>query len=414
MISVFSGRKIRFASLSKSGILTPGMNIKTPRLVLVCSLLAAGAQILSAQQAPAPAAPAPTAPATIGAIGPKIQFQTPVYDFGKVKSGEPVKYTFIFTNTGDELLILTNVQPSCGCTTAGDWSRQVEPGKTGTIPVQFNSANYGGQVLKTVTVTSNDKTQPSVGLQLKGTVWKPVDVQPQFAVMTIPAETQSNVTTKVHIVNNMEEPITLQAPESSNKGFTAELKTNTVGKDFEMIITASPPFEQPTLQGQITLKTSSTNVPTLSVTAWANVQQSVVVSPPQVMLPAGPLANKQTVSLAIQNNSSKPLKLTEPVIDAKGVEVTITEPNPGRSFTATLNFPQGFEMAQGTKAEFSVKSDNPKFAVIKVPVTQMAKPVIAPVAAQPARVVPLAPGGATPVKTSASSPAATATKASGQ
>jgi hypothetical protein len=183
-----------------------------------------------------------------------------------------------------------------------------------------------------------------------------------------------------------------------------------VGKDFEMIITASPPFEQPTLQGQITLKTSSTNVPTLSVTAWANVQQSVVVSPPQVMLPAGPLANKQTVSLAIQNNSSKPLKLTEPVIDAKGVEVTITEPNPGRSFTATLNFPQGFEMAQGTRAEFSVKSDNPKFAVIKVPVTQMPKPVATPVPSQSSTIVPLSPG-----RTLATNlPAATAAKTSGQ
>jgi hypothetical protein len=386
------------------------MKMMTVKSTFICGLLFAGTEILSAQQAPAPAAPAPTAPVTIGAIGPKIQFQTPVYDFGKVKSGDPVKHTFIFTNTGDELLILTNVQPSCGCTTAGDWSRQVEPGKTGTIPVQFNSANYGGQVLKTVTVTSNDKTQPSVGLQIKGTIWKPVDVQPQFAVMTIPADTQSNVTTKVHIVNNMEEAITLQAPESSNPKFTAELKTNTLGKDFEMTITASPPFEQPNLQGQITLKTSSTNVPTVSVTAWANVQQAVAVSPPQIMLPAGPLANKQTISVAIQNNGANPLKLTEPVIDAKGVEVAITEPNPGRSFTATLNFPQGFEMAQGTKAEFSVKSDNPKFAVIKVPVTQLPKPVATPAAPQSSGIVPLSPGRTLPTNL----PAATAAKTSAQ
>src|SRR5438094_63322 len=198
------------------------MKMMTVKSTFICGLLIAGTEMLFAQQAPVPAPTAPTSPVTIGAIGPKIQFQTPVYDFGKVKSGDPVKYTFIFTNTADELLILTNVQPSCGCTTAGDWSRQVEPGKTGTIPVQFNSANYGGQVLKTVTVTCNDKTQPSVGLQLKGTVWKPIDVQPQFAVMTIPSDTQSNVTTRVHIVNNMEEAITLSAPESGNQKFTAE------------------------------------------------------------------------------------------------------------------------------------------------------------------------------------------------
>src|SRR5215813_14629893 len=139
-------------------------------------------------------------------VGPKIEFEKPVYDFEKVKSGELVKHTFIFTNTGDSLLIVSNVQPSCGCTTAGDWSHQVEPGKTGTIPVQFNSANYNGQVFKTVTVTSNAKNQPTVGLQIKGTVWKPIEVNPQFAVLSVPPDAQTNVSTVVNIINNMEEP----------------------------------------------------------------------------------------------------------------------------------------------------------------------------------------------------------------
>src|SRR5438093_7343951 len=193
------------------------MKMMTAKSTLVCWLLVTGANFGCAQQTPTlPAAPV-TAPAATSA-GPTIQFQTKVYDFGKVKSGEPVKYTFIFTNTGDAVLILTNVQPSCGCTTAGEWSHQVEPGKTGTIPVQFNSANYGGQVVKTVTVTSNDKSQPSVGLQIKGTVWKPIDVNPAFAVMTIPAEAQTNIKTKVHIVNNIEEEVKLFAPERNING----------------------------------------------------------------------------------------------------------------------------------------------------------------------------------------------------
>src|SRR2546425_1047371 len=381
------------------------MKMMTAKYTFVFWLLATETGFLPAQQISPPPAPPAAVPAATNA-GPKIQFQTPVYDFGKIKSGEPVKYTFIFTNTGDAVLILANVQPSCGCTTAGEWSHQVEPGKTGTIPVQFNSANYGGQVLKTVTVTSNDKGQPSFGLQVKGTVWKPIDVQPTFAVINIPPDTQTNMTTKVHIVNNMEELITLSAPESNNKSFTAELKTNTVGKDFEVVITASPPFEQPNLQGQITLKTSSTNAPVLSVTAWANVQQAVVVSPPQVMLAAGPLANKQTVSIMIQNNSANAMQLSEPKVDTQGVEVALAEPNPGRSFTATLNFPQGFELAQGAKAEFSVKSDNPRFPLIKAPVPQMAKPVAIPVAPQPAGIIPLSPGRTLPTNLPANPPAA--------
>src|SRR5438093_11945731 len=59
-------------------------------------------------------------------VGPRIQFEQPDYDFGKVSSGESVKHTYTFTNTGDALLEVSAVHPSCGCTTAGEWSKEVE------------------------------------------------------------------------------------------------------------------------------------------------------------------------------------------------------------------------------------------------------------------------------------------------
>src|SRR5262249_43504547 len=131
--------------------------------------------------APTPAAPAPATPEVAGK-GAKIQFATPIYDFGRVQAGEMVKYTYIFTNIGEETLEVSNVQPSCGCTTAGDWTKSVTPGGTGKVNVQFNSANFNGPVLKTVTVTSNEKQKPVTVLQLKGTVWKPIELVPQYTV----------------------------------------------------------------------------------------------------------------------------------------------------------------------------------------------------------------------------------------
>ena len=91
--------------------------------------------IAEARQTSAPPA---SAAAITNAIGPKIQFETQLYEFGRVRAGDPVKYTYVFTNTGDALLVLNNVQPQCGCTAAGEWTKQVEPGQTGKIPIQFN------------------------------------------------------------------------------------------------------------------------------------------------------------------------------------------------------------------------------------------------------------------------------------
>src|SRR5262245_50102302 len=243
-----------------SVIMSAGMK-KFTNLVSTFTLLLAGTTLVSAQQppvAPVSTPPAPADPAAViaavTAIGPKIAFETPLYDFGKVKSGEMIKHTFVFTNTGDEVLILTNVQPSCGCTTAGEWSRQVEPGKTGTIPVQFNSANYNGQVLKTITVTSNDKGQPTFGLQLKGTVWKPIEVNPQFAAMNVPAESQEPARAEVRIVNNTDEHFDVFPPEVNNKSFTATLKTNTASKEYVVAIATVPPLEAGNVQATVTLK----------------------------------------------------------------------------------------------------------------------------------------------------------------
>src|SRR5438552_12990450 len=141
--------------------------------------------------------------------GPKIQFAEMVYDFGKVSSGELVKHTFVFTNIGTATLEIKDVRPGCGCTTAGTWDKMVEPGKTGSIPLQFNSANFGGTVMKQATVTCNDPSQSNVVLQIKGTVWKAIEIAPSMAVFNVSSEAQTNDTKIVRIVSNLEEPLVL-------------------------------------------------------------------------------------------------------------------------------------------------------------------------------------------------------------
>lgn len=356
------------------------------RLSLVFSIAGLSVAALADQPATPPAPLTAATDAGANVSGAKIAFATPVYDFGKVKSGDPVKYTYVFTNTGTAALEVSHVQPSCGCTTAGDWTHKVDPGETGTIAVQFNSANFNGPVFKTITVTSNDKSQPSFGLQLKGTVWKPIEVTPQFAVMNISSDSETGAVSTVRIVNNMEEPITLSPPESNNKTFTAELKTTQPGKEFQLLITASPPLAAGNVQGQISLKTSSTNMPVISITTWANVQPPITIMPPQVTLPAGPLtAKSSTPAVTIQNNSASPLTLSEPAVNLKDVDVQIKELQPGHQFSALLTFPEGFEMPAGQLVELTIKSSNPHTPVIKVPITQTqrAVPPAAPVKATP-------------------------------
>src|SRR2546426_11032047 len=94
----------------------------------------AGSSALFGQGAPAPATTKPK--------GPHIDFAETSFDFQKVFPTDKPVHEFIFTNSGDAMLEISDVKPGCGCTTAGTWDHQVEPGKTGKIPLQFNPANF--------------------------------------------------------------------------------------------------------------------------------------------------------------------------------------------------------------------------------------------------------------------------------
>lgn len=369
------------------------MSIAFKHLGLTVVIVSLGSTLVQAQQTSAPpvAAAAPT-----NAPGPKIAFATPVHDFGRVRSGEPVKYTYTFTNTGDALLVLNNVQPQCGCTAAGDWTRQVEPGKTGSIPIQFNTMGYNGSVLKQVTVTCNVTNQPMLFLQLKGTVFKPFDVIPPLAIMNLgpDADVASVVMT---VTNNTDDPLILTSAECNNKMFSAHLTTNVPGKGYSLTVSNVPPMAAGSVQGQITLKTTWTNSPIIPVTVVANVQPAVMAIPSYVTLAPGPLPGAVTNSVAIQNNSTNRLELSNPKVNVPGVEATIKETQPGKAFTAMLVFPQGFEIPPGQQVLLNVETSNPKSPTIAVHVMQMPrpKPIVQPTPPPPpapqAAVAPSAP-----------------------
>lgn len=93
---------------------------------------------------------------TANANGPVITFEKKNHNFGDIYQGDKVEETFKFTNTGNEPLIITNVQVTCGCTTPKGYPRDpIAPGGKGEITIAFNSAGKSGMQNKVVTIISN-------------------------------------------------------------------------------------------------------------------------------------------------------------------------------------------------------------------------------------------------------------------
>jgi Protein of unknown function (DUF1573) len=318
--------------------------------------------------------PATTPPVAVAPTGPssKITFASKVHNFGKSSSGQMVRHDFIFTNTGTATLEILEVKPQCGCTTAGGWDKTVEPGKTGIIPLQLNPHGLGGTISKTATVTCNDPTQGTVHLQITGTVWKPVDITPTMASFIYQDGEQTNQSRKLRIVNNTEAPLTISDIKSSHDSFKAELSPVTPGKEFELLVTAVPPFTNRTAFGTITMKTSATNMPQLTVSTYASVQFQVTVMPEQLNLPPGPLTNSVNTSVTVRNTSSNALTLSDVMVTVAGATVQVQELQPGKLFTLRASFPPGTSVTKDKPAEITAKSNHPRFPVLHVPIVHSA------------------------------------------
>ncbi len=100
-------------------------------------------------------------------MGPKVSAQQVDYDFGNINQGDIVSHTFILSNNGGDLLQITDVRASCGCTAANPTKRELKPGESSNLEVTFNSKGRKGPQVKTVTVTTNDPDKKDILLTIK-------------------------------------------------------------------------------------------------------------------------------------------------------------------------------------------------------------------------------------------------------
>jgi hypothetical protein len=362
-------------------------------------------------------------------LGPRIQFDNENYDAGTNMTGDKIYHTFLVTNTGDQTLVLTAVKPSCGCTTVGGtipggtsggsgqtttWTHEIAPGGVGIIPIQVATDNMHGPLHKTVTVTSNDRARLNVVLNISGTAWLPIEVSPPQVSFAVMPDATNRSTQVVRIYNRTETPLSVWDPSCTTNAFGLLLKTNVPGQEFELTVTAPDASQMrgglssSTMQGEIYLKTSVSNRNPLIITAFETVFPEITIFPNVLQIPAGPLTQPATSHLTVRDNIAD-LRVSDPTVNVPGASVSVTVVQTNRQYYLTVTFPQGYQAETNQHLGLTVKTDNPRFPTITIPVTPIPN-VQLPVlrgGAVPARAMvppPGVAGGLTPVTNNAAAP----------
>jgi len=79
-----------------------------------------------------------------------------VYNYGTFhESDGEQRATFVVVNAGDSPLVITRVQPTCGCTVARFTTTAIAPGESGMVNVTYSPTGRPGPFEKTVWVYTN-------------------------------------------------------------------------------------------------------------------------------------------------------------------------------------------------------------------------------------------------------------------
>src|ERR1051326_7363479 len=84
------------------------------------------------------------------------------------------------TPAGKQPVHFKSVKASCGCTAAQTQKDEVKPGEKGEVTATFNIGDRTGTQVKTVTVETDDPTNPHTVLTLRTIIPQQLEISPTF------------------------------------------------------------------------------------------------------------------------------------------------------------------------------------------------------------------------------------------
>ncbi len=85
-----------------------------------------------------------------------LSFEKSTHNFGKIKQNQPVTVEFTFVNSSAKTVIIEDATAECGCTKPEFPPRPIQPGKSGSIKVTYDSKTMGVFTKKITVKLVND------------------------------------------------------------------------------------------------------------------------------------------------------------------------------------------------------------------------------------------------------------------
>lgn len=231
-------------------------------------------------------------------------------------------------------------------------------------------------VEKTARVQSNDPTNPSVVLTIKGTVKQLIELDPAF--LSIRASKGEAVEGKVTLVNHDRSPLEILDVKSANQEFTTKLKTLQKGQRYELIVKLHPQAETGRVNTTLTVLTNNKKSPQVLIPVLVTIAARVEASPDKLIfgkidraaMEKNPRSGNSLHRSIIVRSQEKGFKVTKVESTLPFVQLELVSP-------AQQGLPYNVKVAlvkeKLKKGPFNgmviVRTNDKEFAELKIPLT---------------------------------------------
>jgi hypothetical protein len=214
-----------------------------------------------------------------------------------------VRHAFAITNEGDDVLRISDVTTSCGCTVAelAQDGKILAPGESTEILATLSLKGRKGKLSKVIRVKSNDPKDPLFQLSLTGTVFAPIDVDPTLVNFGTIADDDPH--SRTVSIAATEPGLTFRLVDVESSTDSVRLATETLedGKRYKLTVSTVPGLDPGRILGTITVQTDHPVYTSQEIRITGDLLGDYRVSPPSILLPpvsahvSEPLARQFTV-----------------------------------------------------------------------------------------------------------------------
>lgn len=201
--------------------------------------------------------------------GPAIRFESDTWNFGEIKKGAIISYTFSFFNPGSDTLVLESVRPSCSsCTIIDAYDKKVTPGESGKIRITYKVKGSTQHVDSKVYVDTNVPDAQTIILTVTGNIVEtPAKVQviPRMLMFGEINRRDALVSGTVRLQSSFDGVLSITDVIPPDEKTEVKVDTVEESKEYIINIAVRSPFKKGKHGEEVTLKTNLKENPVIIV-----------------------------------------------------------------------------------------------------------------------------------------------------